>query len=332
MKIKRNPLSKSKAEANLDLEAQVEAAKKEKAKFQNSSPTLKQRGDLEEMVPGQFLQVSIHDIEFHPENQSVYGSEIHPALADSMFVFGLLQNIIVCQGSDKSYRCLSGHSRLTVLLNQDFQANYKRKHGQELLNVTVKYLGFIDRVDQELFMLEFNLYRQKSWLQRVLEAIKEEKIRSQEAGSRSKKGKASDGNEPWVGRVDAFVADKYLGVKKDTFRMSKAIVLHLLEEVKGHHPSLFSHKIIVAINKGDKKVKPVYVSIFEKGKKSIDNETRITKGITQEDYSKFLPRYEKMGFNIDKLKTKEDMKCAYKFHNSSALKVKAAFLNVSQES
>lgn len=263
------------------------------------------------------FQININDIEFHPSNSETYGKSIRQDLIDSIIDHDVLDSIIVCKGTNKPYRVLSGNTRVKILLDSDVQDQIKNIHGDYRYMIKAKNLGIIDEDRQKRLLLEYNLYRNKTLFQKFKESELEKAIIKDESKIRARLGKASQDS---IGRIDDYLAKKYFGAAGDYLAQLRKVVNILSED---NTISIDNNPTIQKLNTGELKVKVVLEKLLSSKPVDKKNE-RITKGVTDADMESFIPKFKSSGYKIDDLSRKE-MPLAYKHLINLAKQIKDSY-------
>lgn len=263
------------------------------------------------------LEINVNEIEFHPNNVSIYGKKINPELIKAIIEDDVTDPIVVCKGENKKFRVLSGHTRVRIKLDPDIQEQIKNTHGEYRYLIKAYYVGVVDENLQKRRLIDSNLHRDKTLLQKFKECEIEKEILKVEAEQRARVGKrATDA----IGRIDQYLAQKYFGSANKFLAQLRKIVEILSEDTS---VDIEDHPIIVKINKGELKVKPVYEKLISNKPADKKNE-RITKGVTDAAMDEFIPKFKTNDYRIDDL-SRTEMPLAYKYLINQARIIKEAF-------
>jgi hypothetical protein len=197
-------------------------------------------------------RLNVEFLKPHPENAKIYGNLDVGDLLESIRDNGLMEPIVVKQGT-----IISGHRR----------AQACKELGIEL----VPCILVEKEINDVEALVEFNIQREKVWSTRVMEALTLEKIEVEKAMLRKKAGKRDLTQKSAEGsrrpETAAVVAKKIFNASKEYFKSCKEVkALVELELLPGE--DWRSHELVRALDQQERKVNSVLRALRSKVAKS----------------------------------------------------------------
>jgi len=312
--------AKALANAELEEEAQSKAEKDRTKNLKNVSLNL-QTDSGNQLLKNESATIWVKpsDIEDHPDNASIYGQTVSEGLRQSIIEYGVVEDLVVCKGKKKPYRALSGHSRKRVMSDPDVINEIQKTDPSRSILVPIKFVGELGKYEQERLLLEFNVYRNKTYLQRMHEALREEDLVKREAKDRMKSGVGGHKNS---GRTDEFLAKKYFGKSKGWFNTAKEVYQSLSVKHKNNYQKMNEDVIVKKIDNDEIKIGAANRSL--KSHEPPREKVRIDKSLNDHDYAGFIKRFAKKNYDLDTC-TNEELPMAYKYFSSLAREAKQRF-------
>lgn len=253
------------------------------------------------------ILISISDIEDHPDNYEIYGDIDTTDIDESIINNGILQAVIVCKGSEKRYRLLAGHRRVSSCRKDFVQKAYEQLHnGETITKIKATFKGELTENEQMRILLETNQIRQKTFFMKVQESMKEKMVLARELEERKKLGDKVE--EKMI--ANDVVGKKYFGVGKDTY----VIIIKIYELLKNDNAHSTLKHLNESIVSGFKiEWQKIYDKLANKPEKK-----RLGAGKSHAETLDFLPRLQELNFEIKRISQEDEAERAYLYFSKMA--------------